>query len=164
MTVAKPLVGVQLLLSIEEFTLERNPISALSVEKPLVRAHNLPCTNELTQERSPMSVVSVGRPSARGQPSLSIRGSTWEKLHVCRQRGPGFAHGSSFRPCGQSHTGEKSSVCDGHGRAFSTAQTLFCTGWFTLVRYLLGVMNVRNLLVPPYNPLNIRKSMLGEAL
>lgn len=46
----------------------------------------------------------------------------------------------------------------------ATAQTLFCTGWFTLVRYLLGVMNVRNLLVPPYNPLNIRKSMLGEAL
>lgn len=71
-----------------------------------------------------MSVVSVGRPSARGQLSLSIRGSTREKLHVCRQCGPGFAHGSNLRPCGQSHTGEKSPVCDGHGRAFSHGTNL----------------------------------------
>lgn len=40
--------------------MERNPMSAVTVEKPLMFSHLLRNTGELTVEKNPMNVIIVG--------------------------------------------------------------------------------------------------------
>jgi hypothetical protein len=57
--VENPLLGIQTSSCMREFTLERSPISVVSVVKPLAGSHNSPSMREFTLGRSPISVIYV---------------------------------------------------------------------------------------------------------
>lgn len=70
---------IQPLLSIREFTLEKNLTSVNSARKPSFEVHTSPNIRGRTQGRNRTNAVSVGKPSARLQTSFSIRNITLEK-------------------------------------------------------------------------------------
>lgn len=62
-SVERSLPRAQALFDIRGPTLERNPMSVITVEKPSVSAPPSLCMKESTLARSPILVMSVGKPS-----------------------------------------------------------------------------------------------------
>lgn len=63
MSVGYPSPVAFLLQFTGEYIIERNPMSAVTVEKPLMFCHLLRNTGELILEKDPMNVIIVGNSS-----------------------------------------------------------------------------------------------------